>query len=103
MTEEVGFADEGQEEVDDNADVNEEDAEACEAVAELSDSEDILGMLPTGVVGDASDYKGCMRTTSRVTVDCLATALPVCCEGRPNSINGKYATPVNKDGSDMTK
>ena len=48
-TGEVDFADGDQEEVDENADVNEEDAEACEAVADFSDSEDILAMLLTGM------------------------------------------------------
>ena len=40
-TGEADFADEDQDEVDENAGVNEEDAEACEDVAEFSDSEDL--------------------------------------------------------------
>ena len=56
-TGEVDVTNGDQEEVDNNADVSEEDAEACEAVAEFSDSEItfgyvvkiFLGMSPTGV------------------------------------------------------
>ena len=69
---EVDFADEDQEEVDDNVGVNEKDAEACEAVAVFSDSEDIFGYVADWDESDASDYKGCIRAP----VACETASLP---------------------------
>ena len=68
----IDFADEGQNAVEEDADVNQEYAEACEAVAEFFDNENIFGYVADWDASDVSDYKNCIRAT----VACDTASVP---------------------------